>query len=178
MNNPNLSRIQRVSGKFRLLLTVLIVLIPIATLLFWVFFNFTSAGFKSGLPVKVTTDLPVLKLILGFLISLIPLSATLYGAINLKRLFSLYEKGIVFSEQNVSCFRHIGYALVCWVVANFADTMLISLVLNYEKPYGSRVIAQFGSTDMIFMMMGAVILLISWVMKEAVALEDEHAHTV
>ncbi len=178
MNNPNMSRIQRVSGRFRLLLTVLIVLIPVLTLISWMSFNSLPAGFKSGLPVKVTSDLPLFKLILGFLISLIPISATLYGAIHLKRLFSLYEKGIVFAEENVRCFRHIGYALLFSVPANIVDIMLISLMLNYEKPFGSRVYLQFSSTDMVFLMMGAVILMISRVMKEAVILEDEHAHTV
>lgn len=178
MKNTNLSHIQSVSRKFRLLLTALIILTPIATLLSWVFFNSTPAGFKSGLPVRVTTDLPQIKLILGFVISLISLSAALYGAINLQRLFGLYEKGIVFAEENVSCFRHIGYALLFSVPVNIIATMLISLVLNYEKPFGTRVIFQFGSTDIVFLMMGAVILLISWVMKEAVMLEDEHAHTV
>lgn len=173
-----MSRIQRVSGRFRLLLTLLIVLIPVQAFIFWMFFNSIPVGFKSGLPVRVTDDLPLIKLILGFLISLIPISATLYGAINLKRLFGLYEKGIVFAEENVHCFRHIGYALLFSVPANIVDIMLISLMLNYEKPFGSRVFLQFSSTDMVFLMMGAVILLISWVMKEAVVLEDEHAHTV
>lgn len=178
MNNLNMSRIQRVSGKFRLLLTILIILVPVLTFISWMSFNSLPAGFKSGLPVKVTSDLPLIKLILGFLISLIPVSAALYGALNLKRLFSLYEKGIVFTENNVTCFRHIGYAVLFSVPASIVDTMLISLMLNYEKPFGSRVYLQFGSTDMVFLMMGSVILLISWVMKEAALLEDEHAHTV
>lgn len=178
MKNPNLSRIQRVSGRFRLLLTVLIILIPIATLMYWLFFNSLPVGFHSGLPVRVRTDLPLSTLILGFMISLIPLSATLYGANNLKRLFGLYEKGIVFAEENVSCFRHIGYALLSWVAANFVYVMLISFTLNYAEPFGSRVVARFGSTDIVLLIIGAVILLVSWVMQEAVALEDEHAHTV
>ena len=177
-HHSNLSRLQNVSSRFRLLLTVLIVLIPVTTLVFWIFFNSVPDGFKAGLPVKVKTELPPFTLLLGYLISLIPLSATLYGATNLKKLFGLYEQGIVFAEQNVRCFQHIGYALVALVPANIISTMLISLLLNFDKPFGTRVIFQFSSYDIAFLVIGAVIVLVSWVMKEAVLLEDEQAHTV
>jgi len=177
-HHSNLSRLQNVSSRFRLLLTVLIIFIPLSTLVFWIFFNSVPDNFKGGLPVRVRTDLPPLTLLLGFLISLIPLSATLYGAINLKKLFGLYEQGIVFAEQNVRCFHHIGYALVASVPANIISTMLISLLLNFDKPFGTRVIFQFSSYDIAFLFIGAMIVLVSWVMKEAVRMEDEQAHTV
>lgn len=178
-DNTNIYRIQRVSGRFRLLLTVLIVLIPVATLMYWLFFNSLPMGFKVELPVSVNTELPLGFLLLAFLVSLIPVSAALYGAANLKKLFGLYENAIVFSEQNVNCFRHIGYSLLSWVGANFIFTILISLVLSFAKPTGPRQITlQFDHSDVGTLIIGAVILLVSWVMKEAVLLEDEHAHTV
>ena len=176
-NNTNISRIQHVSGQFRILLTALIILIPVASLMYWLFFNSLPVGFHSGLPLRVKTELSLATLLLLFLVSLIPISAVLYGAVNLRKLFGLYEKGIVFSEQNVSCLRHIGYALLLRVAADFIFVFLFSLVIKFTNPAGHLAI-RFGSSDIYTLIIGAVILLIAWVMKEAVVLEDEHAHTV
>ena len=178
-NDTNMYRIQHSSSKFRMLLSNLIILVPVATLLYWLFFNSLPVGFKSELPVAVKSELPPITLLLGLLVSLIPLSPALYGAVSLRRLFGLYEKGIVFSEQNVNCFRHIGYALLFSVAANFVFTFLISIVLSFANPPGERLmVARFGSSDIGTLLIGAVVLLVSWVMKEAVAIEDERAHTV
>jgi hypothetical protein len=178
MNTLNQTRIQLVSRRFRLLLTIIILLTPIATLLSWTFFNSLPTGFKSGLPVRVTEELSSMTLVLGFLITLVPMSVELYGALHLKRLFALYEQGIVFAEANITCFRHIGYALIGWVPTNMVYIMLMSLNINYAKPFGKRVIFQIGTSDMVILFFGGVVLLISWVMKEAGRLEDEMAHTV
>ncbi len=107
------------------------------------------------------------------------MAAVLYGAFNLKKLFSLYKKGVVFSEQNVNCLRHIGYALISWVIANFTYVFLISVVVKYAVTSGSsQLVIRIGSSDIAILIIGAVIVLFSRVMKEAVILEDEHAHTV
>ncbi len=178
-DSENINRIQRVSGTFRLLFTVLIFCIPIITLLYWLFFNVLPVGFTTDLPVVVNQTLPLKTLVLAFLISLIPAFVAIYGMINLQKLFTLYEKAIVFSGQNVKCFRHLGYALIYWVLANLVFTILISIVLTVNNSPGERmIVAQFGISDIGTLIIGAVIILVSWVMDEAAKLEDEQAHTV
>lgn len=177
--SENIKRIQRVSGTFRLLFTVLIFLIPAVTLTYWMFFNYLPAGFTAELPVAVSQTLPLKTLLLAFSVSLIPVSVAVYAAINLKELFKLYERGIVFSEQNVNYVRRLGYALMSWVVANLLFVVLISIVLTFNNMPGERIIAaQFGVSDVGTLIIGAVVLLVSWVMKEASKLESELAHTV
>lgn len=179
MSVLNMPHIQLVSRRFRLFLTIVIVITPILSMLSWTFFNSLPAGFsKSGLPVRVTEELSSMTRVLGFMITLLPMSVELYGAIHLKRLFTLYEQGIVFSETNITCFRHIGYALIVWVPTNIVYIMLMSLNINYAKPFGTRVLFQIGTSDMVILFFGGVVLLIAWVMKEAARLEDELAHTV
>jgi len=179
MENENINRIQRVSGNFRLLFTVLIFCTPVITLLFWLFFNYLPVGFKTELPVAVNQALPLKTLLLAFLVSLIPASVAIYGIINLKELFKLYEKAIVFSKKNVKCFRSLGYTLIYWVVANFIFVVLISIVLTFNNSLGERVmVAKFGISDIGTLIIGAVVILVSWVMNEASKLEDEQAHTV
>jgi Protein of unknown function (DUF2975) len=177
--NENLNRIQRVSGTFRLLFTVLIFCIPVATLMYWLLFNYLPVGLTAELPVVVNQALPLKTLLLAFLVSLIPASVAIYGIINLKELFILYEKAIVFSERNVKCFRRLGYTLIYWVVANLIFVMLISIVLTFNNSPGDRMmVAQFGISDIGTLIIGAVVVLVSWVMNEASKLEDEQAHTV
>jgi len=178
-DGENIHRIQHVSGTFRLLFTVLIFCIPVITLMYWLFFNFLPVGFTTGLPVVVNQTLPLKTLLLAFSASLIPVSVAIYGMINLQKLFKLYEKAIVFSEQNVKCFRHLGYALIYWVFANLVFTLLISIILTVNNSPGERmIVAQFGIPDIGTLIIGAVIILVSWVMAEAAKLEDEQAHTV
>lgn len=177
--NENIKRIQRVSGKFRLLFTVLIFFIPVVTLMYWLFFNYLPVGFTTELPVVVSQALPLKTLMLAFLVSLIPASVAIYGIFNLKELFRLYEKAIVFSERNVNCFRSLGYTLIYWVIANLIFVMLISVVLTFNNSPGDRMmVAQFGITDIGTLIIGAVVVLVSWVMKEASKLENEQSYTV
>jgi len=179
MDNENIIRIQRVSRKFRLLFTFLMYCIPIVTLLYWLLFNYLPIGLTTELPVVVNQALPLQTLILAFIVSLIPASVAIYGAINLKELFKLYEKAIVFSEQNVKCFRRLGYTLIFWVVANLIFVMLISTVLTFNNLPGERMmVAQFRISDFGTLIIGAVVVLVSWVMNEASKLEDEQAYTV
>ena len=179
MKNENMNRIQNVSGKFRILFTVLLALVPASTLLFWIFFNHLPEDLKTGLPVVANQALPLSTLALAFLTSLIPLSVVIYGLVTLKELFELYENEIIFSEKNVSCFRRLGFISIYWVIANMVFVTLISIVITFNNLPGEQVIiAQFGVSDIAMLIIGSIVVLISWVMNEASKLEDEQAHTV
>jgi len=175
----NIKRIQRVSAKFRLLFTVLSYAIPAFTLLYWLFFNSLHISFTEDLPVEALTTFPLTTLVLAFFVSLIPACVVVYGVIKLKDLFKLYEEGIVFSEQNVRCFYCLGCALICWVGAKIIFTALISIVLSFNNPVGEKmVVVELNISDLSLLIIGAVVILISWVMQEAVKLEDEQAYLV
>jgi hypothetical protein len=147
--------------------------------MYWLLFNYLPVGFITELPVVVNQSLPLKTLLLAFLVSLIPASVAIYGVINLKILFGLYEKAIVFSERNVKCFRRLGYALISWVIANLIFVVLISIVLTFNNSSGDRmIVAQFGVSDIGTLIIGAIVVLVSWVMHEASKLEEEQATTV
>lgn len=179
MESNNRIRIRSVSAKFRVLFGALIFIKPMSDLLYWLSFNHLPAGFNNELPVTVTEPLSTSTLIFAFLISLIPTSIIIYGLINLKNLFALYEKGVVFTQKNVQCFRHIGLALIALIFANLVHGALLSVVLTINNPVGERILSlTFGSEDFSVLIMGAMIILVSWVMNEAASLEHEQAHTV
>ena len=179
MENENLDRIKRISGKFRWLFTVLIICIPILTLLFWLFFNDLPNEFINKFPFVFTRPLPLSILFLAFIVSLIPTSVAIYGIFTLRKLFTLYEQGVVFSATNINCIRKLGYSLIAWVIANLIYLPLISVVLTRNNLPGERSISiGIGATDLATLMIGAIVLIISWVMSEASKLEDEQTHTV
>ncbi len=179
MENENRKRIQQVSGKFGFFFSALIICIPVFTLLYWLFFNSLPKGFTTELPVLTNQTLSLSTRALAFLVSLIPASVAIYGLLTLKELFKLYQKGIVFSAENVKCFRCLGYTLISWVGANMIFILLISVVLTFNNPVGERqIVAQFGFSDLATLITGAVVILVSWVMIEASKLEDEQAYTI
>ncbi|MFT5133485.1 MAG: hypothetical protein ACI9SC_001957 [Gammaproteobacteria bacterium] len=180
MENENLARIKRISGKFRLLFTVLLIFIPVMILAYWLFFNDLPEGFTSELPpLVISNTLALSTRLLAFIVSLIPTSIAIYGIFNLRELFTLYEKGIIFTTANVKCIRRLGYALIYWTFSKIPFMALISIVLSHNNPPGERMVSiGFGSTDFVTLVTGAIVLIISWVMSEASKLEDEQAHTV
>lgn len=178
--SENISRIQRVSAIFQSIFTVLIFCVPIITLAYWTFFNFLPAGLTNHVfPVPIHKPLSPFVLVIAFIVSLIPIFVVLFGVFNLKSLFKLYEKEVIFSNQNAEYILRFGYSLMAWVAANFIFVILISLVLTFDNPVGNRmVVAELNVQDIAMLIIGAVIVLISWVMKEATILKDEQKYTV
>jgi hypothetical protein len=155
------------------------VCVPVFHLLYGAFFNHLPEGLLADLPVVPAQKLSFLSLTLAFFVSLLPLSVALYGLITLSTLFKLYENGIIFSADNVRYFRRLGYVFLFWVMANAAFTPLVSFILTFVNPPGERaMVAKFGISDISSLIIGAVVLLISWVMNEGRRFEDEQAYTV
>lgn len=178
MENQDLQRIQRVSHRFRLLFTTLVVILPIVTLVYWLGFNQFPQEFIP-LPVRAETELSLHARLLGFVFSMLPVGVVIAAMHILARLFSLYEKGIVFSTMTVKYFRQLGYVLMMWVLASLLYLPMLSHVVTSANPLGHRmIVAQLGLSDFTILAMGAIVLLISWVMDEARKLEEEQAHTV
>lgn len=179
MKTDRIDRIQRTSRKFYLLFSVLLVLVPLSHAFYWLCFNMMPEGFLIELPVKVSQNLPLTTLLLALLVNCIPLSLVLAGILALRKLFGLYRQAIIFSADNVRCFRHLGYALLGWVPAQLLYTGLVSAILTWGNPEGQRaIVLQFGSPNLTALIAGAMIIVIARIMDEARILEDEQIHTV
>ncbi len=179
MEYESLSEIQQISGKFRLLFNLILFLIPISILLYWFNFENLPDGFKSDLPVSAKQTLSLTTIWLGILISFIPASVAIIGTLTLKELFKLYEGAIFFSAKNVRCFRKLGYVLISWVFTNMLFITLLSVLISLNNPPGERmIVVGFGAADIATLIMGAIVLVVSWIMNEASRLEEEQAYTV
>jgi hypothetical protein len=192
----NISRIQNVSHKFRLFFTFWLVCTPILYILYWTFFNDLPVITRSGglpptiviprlfvrvsglSPQIVSQNLSVKFRSIAFIVSLIPMSIDITALLTLVKLFKLYENGKIFTIANVKCFRRLGYILIIWAFASVLYDMIISGILTHIPIKWFFFGISLRSADLTTLIIGGIVLLISWVMNEGCKLEEEQALTI
>jgi len=176
----NTHRIRRTSRFFIYLFRSLMVLAPLVLLAVWIFMNdFLPMMQHEMLPEFVRLPLPMSARVLGFCVTLIPLSLFLYANSILIRLFRLYEAGQIFSADNVSCFRRLSRVLMAWCLVGILSDPLFSVALTLHHPPGERILSiGLGSPDLTALLIGGILAVISWVMDEARTLKEEQALTI
>jgi hypothetical protein len=144
---------------------------------FWALFNRIHALTPMiPLPVRVDHDLPALTRFLAYLCDLLPLGVIIYALMRLKTLFMLYERGYIFTEENVQCFRSLGRALIVWVGCDIVNRTLLGIVLTLDNPPGKRMLViGLDGGDCTGTFVGIAVLIISWVMDEARKMQEEQA---
>lgn len=97
----------------------------------------------------------------------------------LYKAFQLYAKGIIFSKQNISYLQKIGYTFLLQTIVWIIEQPILSYILTLENGSDQDLISiAFDSHDLSNLMIGGVIILISWIMNEAEKLEDDSALTI
>ena len=92
----------------------------------------------------------------------------------LYRLFSLYQRGIIFSQHNIRCVKAIGTTLLVWLFVSVFYPITLVLMLRLlsisdQLPF----IFIIGSTEITYLISGLVIYVIAWIMQEALTLKSE-----
>ena len=181
-----MDKIKRISRLFRLLFQILFVALPIIYAYGWVIapkplimlsHMFVIQVVPAGLPIlhSFTTS----TRIYGFLATLIPVGMTMLGLVFLIKLFRLYEQGIIFASQAVSCLRRLGYVLLVSQVLQMVYDLLISLTVTWHNPVGHRMLAMtITGTNIAIVLAALLLLLISWIMAEACKLQEEQQLTI
>jgi hypothetical protein len=91
---------------------------------------------------------------------------------NLRRLFGLYAKGVVFASDNARSLKHIGACLIVIAVAPWlGHTVLDSLHLAIDK-------AWMHGSSIQELILGAIVYVIAQVMQLGRELEDERSQIV
>ena len=182
-----MSNIQKQSRRVRLLLQSFLALTPIMVCYFWLTvetpYDFISAtgifyltydiGYFTMLPLTMTTR--IVAAFTGLLMS----SILMYALMVLIRLFRNYERGEIFSLENAMSYQKLGYSLFYWVLGSVIYGSLMSVILSFNNPPGERIFEiSFVGMDFLTLILGIIILIISWVMKEGYILADEHSQTI
>lgn len=181
-----MKKIQRIGYFFKLLFQIIFIALPILSAICWwrapaginlfnhsVVINFVPKNWPIMHHLSVTTKA------LGFLINLIPVGIAMLALYFLIRLFRLYERGTIFTIQNVRYLRNIGYTLLIGQLLSPIYDMLISLVLTWSNPHHYRMIGITEKGINVEMILVALlVILISWIMLEGYKLKEEQELTV
>ncbi|MEZ8018414.1 DUF2975 domain-containing protein [Vibrio splendidus] len=182
-----MSNIQKQSRRVRMLLQSFLALTPIMVCYFWLTvqtpYDFLSEmgiiQFSLEMENFTTSSLTMTTRIIAMFTSLVMFSILMYALTVLIRLFRNYERGEIFSLENAMSYQKLGYSLFYWVLGSVIYGALMSVVLSFNNPPGERVFAiSFVGMDFLTLILGIIILIISWVMKEGYILADEHSQTI
>jgi hypothetical protein len=95
------------------------------------------------------------------------------------KLFECYEKGNYFSLETARKFGNIGKFFIYSVLIGYPQEVLFSYVATMNAPVGHRLIRLSASNhDLSAIMMALMIIVVGWVMKEAVRLKQDQDLTV
>ena len=173
-----MDKIQTVSRMFRVLFQVLFCLTPAVTIIFWLGFPATSVALHY-FPLPTWPNVfNQMTLILAFLVSLLPTVIVMYGLYQMIRLFKSYEQQEIFTVENVRRLKKFGYALFAWVIGGWIYDALLSLVFSMQAGQPAMIHIIFRSSDVTTIIVGSIIILISWVMNEAYKIAEEQAQTI
>ena len=179
--------IQKQSRRVRLFLQFLCAVVPSGVIYFWLTaqtpFDFLSNTGVVQLSFKIDslTQLPLSNItrLLATIASLLISGIVLYALSILIRLFRNYENGEIFSSENAVCYQKIGYCLFYWVVGGIIYGGVISVILSFNNPPGERILRlSFVGMDFLTIVLGFLVLIIAWVMKEGHKIADENSHTI
>ena len=122
---------------------------------------------------------PLLKLF-GFCADLIGVLPFLVSLFFLKRLFSHYRDGEIFTRRNAILYRKLGvlYLMDALFIKSLSQTLMILAVTMSNSPGHRYLSISFGSPNLSSLFYGALVIIVSWVMLEASKLHDEHKFTI
>ena len=113
--------------------------------------------------------LPVLAIILLFSLPI------LWGLLQLRRLFLCYAKGEIFSRTAAHYLSRFALALLLDALATILTKTTLIWFLTRHNPPGERYyIISIGSPEVATAFVGAIFMIIAWVLGEAAAVAEDH----
>ena len=182
-----MSKIQQQSRRVKNLLRLFFILTPILVCYFWLTIE-TPYDFlrqtgivQTSFDINQLTETPLTLTtrFLAIVTSLIYCSIIMYALKILITLFGNYENKQIFTLENAGCYQKLGYSVFYWVGGSIFYQPLMTLILTFNNPPNHRMIMiSFVGIDFLTLLIGAIIVIISWGMKEGYHLADEQNYTI
>jgi len=183
-----ISNIHRVSKFFKWVFQLTFIALPILLIIFWIKMpsSVSTIAANHGVTIsyipeglKILHPLSTSTKILGFVISLIPLSVNLFILYFLIYLFKSFEKCEFFSRQSVSCIKYIGYVLFIGQLVSPIYQALLSAALTWHNPPGERMVSiSFSGTNLGILLTALLMILVSWIMTEGHKIKEDQRYTI
>ncbi|HFS6879500.1 TPA: DUF2975 domain-containing protein [Legionella pneumophila] len=114
-----------------------------------------------------------------FAIQLLPLSITIFICHRLAKLFNLYEHGSLFELDNIKIIKQISVFMIIGEFTQIIYQPLITAALSFNNPAGQRFASiTLGSTNVTTLITAFIILIASWIIKEAYELKNDAQLTI
>ena len=184
MQKKMLRRLKIISVILKWIFIIAMVAVPVMYLLFWVTGGTavtTRLGFSviPSFPTSVFATMPTPVRLAGFCVSLIPLIFFMFKNYYLARLFHLYQKGVIFKLANVRYIRNIGIVMLLWEIISPFYQVLLTFILSSQNPPGQHFVTfSINSIDISTTIIAVIIIVVSWIMREGVELQQDQQYTV
>lgn len=191
-----MTKIQRLSSYLLTAFHLFIAIIPMFLILRWVLIALQATDISNSLgcfaSLSSTIETPeghvkltavpwtTASMLLGFcadVLSLLPFYVSLFI---LRKLFSQYRDGQIFTQNNATLYRSLGilYFIDALLITSLSHSLMV-LAVTFTNPEGHRYLTvSFGTPNLSSLFYGAVVIVVSKVMFEASKLHDEQKFTV
>lgn len=125
------------------------------------------------------THYSLLHRLIILLIELLPLSITVLICNQLARLFHLFELGTLFEEENIRLIKRISIYMIMGELIQLIYQPMITAALTFNNPKGERIASiTLGTTNISTLITAFIILVASWIIKEAQQLKADSQLTI
>jgi hypothetical protein len=174
-----LSRIRSLSRVMAILCLVTALLLLAAMAYYWLTTPARALLTAASVNGATLTDIGWDIRLAGFVISMIPLSALIYGLVRARRSFTEFAGGRIFSMQTVGGLKAFSISIAVSALLKPLAGAALSLLLSSAVVSGGRTLAlTVGSDTLLTLLFAGMVAVIAWVMTDAVALADENAQFV
>jgi len=179
--SDELNRIKRLD-RIRLLSKVMAagclvtpVLLTAAMLFYWSVTPSHALLGQAGLAGAIPVDIGVVVRGLAFVISMIPLSALIYGLLNAFRCFTAFTEGHIFSIETVSRLKVFSIAVAASALLKPLSGGALSILLSWNAAQGAtKLVLNVGSDTLLTLIFAGTVAVIAWVLAEATVISDEN----
>lgn len=179
-----MNKIEKWSHVVRIMFQIILIGIPVAAFLSWVVFDREAIGLLDklrhrhpNLPEVVSISYGIRWMCFG--IVMIGNVVAMFGFYHLVKLFKLYEKGQIFTQENIREMKISAYTIFVWCIVNFFTSILLILALTINNPVGQRILSiSIDTKDFSTLVVGIIAIVIVGIMDEARKIKDEYDYIV
>ncbi len=176
MQNRSVSHL----AKWAQITSLLGIFILSTTIIFWLYLLiFQTSAFDLLMQQAVIGDVPVTltQVIRGiaFVFLVFPLLLCIYLLYNSFNLFQRYKQGDVLTVKSCKTLSKIGWITVLLApIYTFNETMFSLVVTMFNKPNQRILAVQVDETDILAILIGLLLVIVSHIMRHAVSIAEEN----
>lgn len=109
------------------------------------------------------------------LVMMIPSLIMAYGLNHLRKMFRAFSRDIIFQPAPIRHLKVFGVALLVQTLAKPLTGAVTSVLATFHRPAGERMLSiGLGNAEASTLFLGALIIVIAWVLGEAARIDDEN----